>query len=180
MMTPSGNRRAVVFLGLAVLVLAAGLVTELTLLRPRLARWRALEAQRVELLQRLGETSAQQRENRVLAAYLDLASLDELDLATANLVDPVLYLDNQVAASGLERLELTSVGTMVQDGLRRSRFTLRARGGFAAVTALINGLEAGRRVVSVDAFVVERPVGENSLEARISLSVHDPVGEPRG
>jgi Tfp pilus assembly protein PilO len=160
----------------ATFLLAGGLGVELGVTRPRLDELRRLEQRRQETMAQDAGLAAQMREMDLLVQALHVDSLAELrDLGQDS--DPLVYLGRLLGESQLRSQSLTSQGSIVDGGLRHTRFTLRILGEYSDLLKFVQTLERSARPVTIDALQINAATGTTELEASFEISIHDPVTE---
>jgi len=157
------------------LLLAVGLIVDFGFTRPRLLEVDRLQAQRLRVVDRAETRAAHEREGRELARCLGSDDLPTA-LALQKGDDPVNFLGAQVDQASLQRLQLSSRSTAVNNGLRQSDYSLRVQGSYAGITKLVRSLELGPRVVAINAISITPVNGSLALEAQLDLSVYDVAG----
>ena len=173
-MTRMALTRLNIALGLAVVLLAAGLIIEGTVAKPRLRRLQALDAERTRLMGEIDQQRHIEAEGRTAAALLGIDSLDEV--AGMERSDPIAYLGSLIEASGLMRLGLNTDDRDVAGTLDHQRFTLRVRGDYRALQDFVQRVESGPRLAAVDAFTISPDMDGKDLEGRFNLSIYDAGG----
>ncbi len=169
-----GSMRIVLVFGAALLLLAAGVLIDLTLLKPRLDEVRRLEAERASLLARVDELAASSQESHTMARALGRENLTGL-LDDRKRQEAVSYIGQVLGGTQLNRLELTTTKTGETGKFRRTQISLRVMGRFSQILDFVKALEKGHRLISVDGLVIEEILGTRNLEGRLSLSVYDPL-----
>ncbi len=172
----SSARAALVLLAGATLLLAGGLAVELGLTRPQLDELRNLERRQDEFLARNAGIAAQMRETTILTEALRVDSLPQLRRLGEG-SDPLVFLGRLVRQAHLQSQTVTSQGATVQDGLRRSRFTLRVLGDYDELLGFVRTLEQSARPITVDAFQINTTTGTSQLEGSFEISIYDPIAE---
>lgn len=167
--------KVTVFIGGAVLMLVAGLVIEMGFARPLMNEINAMKAERGRIRTELVRQSALDKEGTALATVFGLEDLAELGRRPEQ--DALGWLGRTLSDSRLVRLELTSSGAEDFGKVRRSDFTVLARGDFPAMQRFVKRLEEGPRLVTVDAFTIKPLFNTDELEGRFMLSIYDPTGE---
>ena len=158
----------------ALILLALGMFINLGFTRARGEEVRRLSAQRDALRAQAVGVEGREERTRELAQRLggtDLAAALEGQQG----IEPVDYINRTLAEVGLRSLELGTQGTTQTERLRRTRYFVRAEGSFAALQRFFRQAELSPRVLIIDGFTVERPVGVNSLDVRINLSIYEPL-----
>jgi hypothetical protein len=163
-----------VFLGLAAALLAIGLVVDLGFIQPQVRQMRQLGLQRDQLLDQIGQGLDRSRQRKDLARYLNVTDLSEL-LNDKRESDPLAYIGARLDANSLTRLELTHAGTSAMNNLQRTQFALRVLGSYQNILNFLCDLERGSRLATVDAFTITTVRESRSLEARLNISIYEPV-----
>jgi hypothetical protein len=158
------------------MLLVCGLAADVLLTRPALMRTRRLTAQREKALKQFDQLRARDDERNLLAAVLGASDLEEV-IAGRDETDGFVFLGEALAAAGLERLELATQESGASRHLRRSRFSLLARGGYDQVLLFLRSLEQSGRLVTVDVVKIDRVIGGKQLECRLNISIYDVQGE---
>ncbi len=168
------------FLGVtigALVVLA--LAVDLAGLRPAAARIRRLETRRTELTARLAAQGEEGREIEFIARVLGPGAGVPGESAGSVPADPIAIVDGFIARHGLERTELASKPTEATGQVSRTRLNTVVSGSYAQIVGLVRDLEQSPRVITIDALWIEALPDAARLEARLSLSVYDPMRESR-
>jgi hypothetical protein len=168
------DTRIAVILAIAGLLLVVGLIVEMGFARPRLREISRLIDERSQLLSQIRAQQMQDGLSDEMAEHLGVGDLSEL--ASAPDADPATYLGMLLDHSRLVRLSMTTDGGKEFSGIRRSDFSLRAQGGYAAMQAFVRDLESGPRLASVEAFDIRTQTDSSQLEGRFNISIYDPAG----
>lgn len=163
---------------LAAILLAAGLIVNVGFVRPGGGQIVRLMAARDEARIRLGQQQALDAEAQRLAASLGVSDLAEAMSGSA-LSDPVTFLGGLIADARLTRLELATHASADVGKIHRTRFSLRVLGSYERVLQLVQAMEESPRLVTVDAFSLQPAVESALLEARLDVSIYDPVAVGR-
>lgn len=155
-------------------LLATGLLVDLGFTQQRLQDVTRLAVERDRLRAQVFLLDRAAREEQDLARHLGGERL--IDALTSQLeLDAVSYLGLAAKRAGLTRSELTTEATAEMEGLRRIRCTLRVSGTYAQVTECVRALEQGPRLVAIDALDIAGAPETGRLEARLAVSVYDPI-----
>jgi len=162
----------------AALLLVVGLLVDVALTRPLLESKKELTTRRAELSAQIQPLQRMESQVEVMSAALGAPDLPKAMEALGR-EEPVTMIGRMVAASGLQGRELITEKTVVETGVRWTRFFVRAQGSYGQVIDFVRRLEESRQTVTVDAMAIERMGAEGSLEARLSVSVFTPALEGR-
>jgi hypothetical protein len=173
---PEMTRQSGWVIGLALVLMIAGLVADLGFVHPQLKEYRSLNAERLRLRDRLVDIESQREAFRQLSGYLDAGGPDAGG-GESRLPDPVDYLAEGIQFAKLWRLELRTGVVGASDGFLRSRIFLRAKGSYAQIVDFISWLEKGKRLVAVDALSIQPIIDSRDLELRINVSIYDHIEE---
>ncbi|MBD3237609.1 MAG: hypothetical protein GF330_12965 [Candidatus Eisenbacteria bacterium] len=172
-MSPSsGFTTLTALVGLASLLLAAGLGVDLLVTQPQVAQVERLARQHSQLLNAATQSIGEDRDQELLADWLAEGSTREVAIE-AHEEDPVTYLDRQLRTSRLNRIELRREGTSRTDYLQRNKLYLRVTGSFAHLVDFVRRLEQAPRLTVIDALTVELIGPPNLLEARLNVTIFD-------
>jgi hypothetical protein len=166
--------KVTVFMGGGLLLLAVGLVIEIGFARPLLREIGSMNEERSRMRTEIIRQGELDKDGSALAEVFGLADLAEL--GRAPVVDPLAWLGTTISDAKLVRLDLTNTGAADFGKVRRSDFTVRTRGSFAQMQQFVRSLEAGPRLVAIDAFTISTQFDKQSLEGRFMLSIYDPTG----
>ncbi|MBM3318923.1 MAG: hypothetical protein FJY75_13830 [Candidatus Eisenbacteria bacterium] len=174
---PRPVSRPPLILLLAAGLLAAGLLIDAALARPRLRELRRLTERRTEVLLQMARDIERDSRARRLARLLGAE-----DLAAAYAAyprgDAPSFIAQALERARLERLELTVGATVAEGRLRRADLQVRARGSYARILDLVRELEQGPRLVRIRTLMIQTEPESATLTAQWSLSVYDIAGEP--
>jgi Tfp pilus assembly protein PilO len=174
---PGGaNRRMTAFVGVGVALLVLGLAFDLALTQPRIQQLRRLDGQRQELMRQLSERAAVAKNGKDLLEFATAENLGAGLLSTPR-EDPLTYVGGLIERAGLRQLELSGGGGQTAGGTVRSALALRVEGSYRRVVALVQALEQGARLATITDVDIEPSSDGTTLEARISLLIHDPQPE---
>jgi hypothetical protein len=160
---------------LALGFLVLGLLVDLGFTRIQMRECVRLTTERDLLRQQSIALGRQEERGRTLARALGGDDLSAA-LGTQTESDPLDYLGRAIARAGLNRMELGTQGTVQSEHVRRIKFFLRASGKYSQILSLIQDLEHGSRVVTIDDFTVLQGAEDPKvLEARVELSIYQPL-----
>jgi Tfp pilus assembly protein PilO len=163
---------------LAVGLLFLGLIVDLGFTGPQIRNLTRSTAERDQLRQQMMTAGRQKERGQTLARALGGQELDEALRAQAAM-DPIDYLGRLLAQAGLRRTELGTQKSVDSERLRRTSFFLRACGRYGQIVAFLRDLEESPRLVLIDDFTLQpAPDDARLLEARIELSMVEPLGRP--
>lgn len=167
--------KVTVFMGGAILLLVAGLVIEMGFARPLLREIAGMNEERSRMRTEILRQGELDKDGESLAAVFGLDDLAQLGSQPAT--DPLGWLGKALSDSKLVRLDLTATGAEDFGKVRRSDYTVRAKGDYPSMQRFVRRLEAGPRLVTIDAFTIKTLYDSNDLEGRFMLSIYDPTGE---
>jgi len=158
----------------ALMLLVFGVLVDFGYTKPRLDEMRRLEAERNSLLTRINELADRNSESNALARSLSRDKLEDI-FDEVDGLEPVAYVGQILSATPLTRLEMTTTGTVGAGRLHRTEISLRVLGRYSHMVDFVRSLETGRRLVTVDAMIIEQVMGTRDLEGRLNLSIYDPT-----
>ena len=158
--------------GVAILLLAVGLIVDLGFTQPRVQEVRRLDSERQELLDRLTARSVRDREAEQLARSIGAADLEGA-LEVHGDSDPVTFLAAALEENNLTTIELSTHATHNTGQFRRTRFTLRVGGRYNRILDFVRTIERSPRLVTVDALSIVEAEDSSLLESRIDVTVFE-------
>lgn len=163
---------ASMLLGVAIILLAVGLVVDLGFTQPRVQEVRRLDSERRGLLDRLTARSVRDREAEQLARSIGATDLKGAIEVHRN-SDPVTFLATALDDNKLTTIELGTTSSHNTGQLTRTRFSLRVRGRYNRILDFVRTIERSPRLVTVDALSIVEAEDSNLLEGRIDASVYE-------
>jgi hypothetical protein len=170
---PPSWRAPAWLLGATALLVLTGWVVDLGIAQPQLDQLQRLRAGRGADFNQTAAQIKELREVTDLARALGGTNLEEVFAAYPS-GDPAAFIGQLVDAARLARLDLAVSSPVRLGSLRRTRLSVRVLGSYTRIIGLLTALETHRRVVTVDAFALERTNATGTLEGRLNLSVYDP------
>ena len=156
---------------MALLVLGLGVHTLLN--QPRMEEIAGLRERHGNLLGQATQLARVERENRDLErAY---GGEGGASLLAGAAVDPLAFISRAVDVARLTRIELGTEASGVTGDLQVTRFTLRVSGSYPHIVDFVRTLELGPRTVAVQALMIQPMADSGELEARMHVSVYDPI-----
>ncbi len=160
------------FLLIGLVVVALGLVVDLAFVGPRSKKLSSLEKRRNELV---GQAAMAMNSSRDNQRFLDYMNSKDLRLGHQNIEDPTTFLGKLIEETNLVRLELRTIDEIESANLVQSKFFLRVHGPFDSTLKLVQALEQGARLVTIDEIKISRGNDDSRLETRLNLSIYDPL-----
>jgi hypothetical protein len=154
-------------------LLLIGVVVDQAFTQPQSRDLAQASEKRSELLNEVRELGLQHVQSDELAALFNLD--DVADLLDPPEVEPVAYVGSLIERTQLKRITITHAGTTTVGKLRKSTFTLHLTGSYPRLVAFTRAVEQGPRLAAIDVLTFTTAVGSSTLEAKLSLSIFDPV-----
>lgn len=158
----------------ATLLLIGGLAIDMFFVKPNLSSVKRLNNERLQLMQNNETNLTLGREIVQLKSLLKVATLEEL--GDLNSIDPIAYVGARLDETRLQRVEITTGETDIAGKLKRTKVSVRVRGQYNDIVSLVRMLEVGVRLVTLDDLDIEQLELDSRLEARLNMTVLDPVG----
>ena len=155
-------------------LLAVGLSIDLLWTQPRAQDLETLERRRSEALTALSAVEHRTEEADQLAAYLGVDDLGD-GLVSAHANDPLTYLTDSIKEAGLRRHELSTETAVKTSNVIRHRFFVHVQGSYPQIVKFTRTLEQAPRLAALDALVLAPVLGSNQVEARLNISIFDPI-----